>query len=74
MKLAERWARLAGGGKGQAVDPGLLVVEAFPERVARARGKPGEVRLASGRGAFLEPTDALAGSPWLAVAELSAWP
>lgn len=71
LKLAERWARLAGGGKGQDVDPGLLVVEAFPERVARARGKPGEVRLASGRGAFLEPTDALVSEPWLAVAELS---
>ncbi|MBB5660877.1 ATP-dependent helicase HrpB [Brevundimonas halotolerans] len=71
LKLADRWARLAGGGKGGEVDAGLLVVEAFPERVARARGKPGEVRLASGRGAFLEPTDALAGSPWLAVAELS---
>jgi ATP-dependent helicase HrpB len=71
LKLADRWARLAGGGHGQDVDPGLLVVEAFPERIARARGKPGEVRLASGRGAFLEPTDALAGSPWLAVAELS---
>jgi ATP-dependent helicase HrpB len=71
LKLADRWARLAGGGKGGEVDPGLLVVEAFPERVARARGKPGEVRLASGRGAFLEPTDALSGSPWLAVAELS---
>ena len=71
LKLADRWARLAGGGKGQEVDAGLLLVEAFPERVARARGKPGEVRLASGRGAFLEPTDALASSPWLAVAELS---
>ncbi len=71
LKLAGRWARLAGGGKGQAVDPGLLVVEAFPERVARARGKPGEVRLASGRGAALEPTDGLASEPWLAVAELS---
>ncbi|MFW2341311.1 ATP-dependent helicase HrpB [Brevundimonas sp.] len=71
LKLADRWARLAGGGKGQEVDAGLLLVEAFPERVARARGRPGEVRLASGRGAFLEPTDALAGSPWLAVAELS---
>jgi len=71
LKLADRWARLAGSGQGLEVDPGLLVVEAFPERVARARGKPGEVRLASGRGAFLEPTDALAGSPWLAVAELS---
>ncbi|MEH6699603.1 MAG: ATP-dependent helicase HrpB [Brevundimonas sp.] len=71
LKLADRWARLAGGGKGLEVDAGLLLVEAFPERVARARGRPGEVRLASGRGAFLEPTDALAGSPWLAVAELS---
>lgn len=71
LKLADRWARLAGGGKGQPVDPGLLVVEGFPERVARARGKPGEVRLASGRGAALEPTDALASEPWLAVAELS---
>jgi ATP-dependent helicase HrpB len=71
LKLADRWARLAGGGKGQEVDAGLLLVEAFPERVARARGKPGEVRLASGRGAFLEPNDALASSPWLAVAELS---
>lgn len=84
LKLAERWARLAEATfplkqrgavhravGGETVDPGLLVVEAFPERVARARGKPGEVRLASGRGAFLEPTDALARSPWLAVAELS---
>ncbi|MDZ4114262.1 MAG: ATP-dependent helicase HrpB [Brevundimonas sp.] len=84
LKLADRWARLAKATdplkqRGAAhravgeenVDAGLLVVEAFPERVARARGKPGEVRLASGRGAFLEPTDALAGSPWLAVAELS---
>jgi len=71
LKLADRWARLAGGGKRQDVDPGLLVVEAFPERVARARGKSGEVRLASGRGASLDPTDALASEPWLAVAELS---
>ncbi|MDP1777465.1 MAG: ATP-dependent helicase C-terminal domain-containing protein, partial [Brevundimonas sp.] len=39
-------------------------------RVAKARGKPGEVLLASGRGAFLDPTDALAREPWLAVAEL----
>jgi len=71
LKLADRWARLAGGGQGRDVDPGLLVVEAFPERVARARGKPGELRLASGRGASLEPTDALAAAPWLAVADLS---
>ncbi len=74
LKLAERWARAAGGGRvtGERgeVDPGVLLAEAFPERVARARGRPGEVLLASGRGAFLAPTDALAREAWLAVAEL----
>ncbi|CAN7177559.1 ATP-dependent helicase HrpB [Brevundimonas sp. LjRoot202] len=70
LKLAERWARSAGGGQGGDVDPGALLAEAFPERVAKARGKPGEVLLASGRGAFLDPTETLAGEPWLAVAEL----
>lgn len=70
MTLAERWARAAGGGKGGTVDPGSLLAEAFPERVARARGRPGEVLLASGRGAFLDPTELLAREPWLAVAEM----
>jgi len=70
MKLADRWACAAGGGQGGQVDPGALLAEAFPERVAKARGKPGEVLLASGRGAFVEPTDLLAREPWLAVAEL----
>lgn len=71
LKLAERWARLAGGGTGAVADPGRLIAEAFPERVAKARGKPGEALLASGRGVFLDPADLLAREPWLAVAELS---
>lgn len=74
MKLADRWARAAeqGAERGRSgeADVGALLAEAFPERVAKARGKPGEVLLASGRGAFVEPTDALAREPWLAVAEL----
>ncbi len=70
MKLAERWARSAGGGQGGSADPGALLAEAFPERVAKTRGKPGEVLLASGRGAFLDPHEPLAREPWLAVAEL----
>ncbi len=70
LKLAERWARSAGGGQGGSADPGALLAEAFPERVAKARGKPGEVLLASGRGAFLDPHEPLAREPWLAVAEL----
>jgi ATP-dependent helicase HrpB len=70
LKLAQRWARSAGGGQGGEADPGALLAEAFPERVAKARGKPGEVLLASGRGAFLDASDPLAREPWLAVAEL----
>ncbi|CAN5421826.1 ATP-dependent helicase HrpB [soil metagenome] len=73
-KLADRWAQAARTGKNRtdagAADVGALLAEAFPERVAKARGKPGEVLLASGRGAFLDPTDPLAREPWLAVAEL----
>ncbi|QUD89045.1 ATP-dependent helicase HrpB [Phenylobacterium montanum] len=71
--LADRWARLAGGGdsKGE-IDDGLLVAEAFPERIAKARGKPGEYQLANGRGVTLDPADSLAREPWLAVAELGA--
>ncbi|MCW0045139.1 ATP-dependent helicase HrpB [Brevundimonas sp. BT-123] len=70
IKLAERWARAAGGGSGRTIDPGLLLAEAFPERIAKARGKAGEYLLASGRGAVLDPTDHLAREPWLAIAEL----
>lgn len=72
-KLIDRWAAAArkGAGKGPGgADVGILLAEAFPERVAKARGKPGEYLLASGRGAFLDATDPLAREPWLAVAEL----
>ncbi len=70
-KLVERWAKAAGGGSGGSdVEVGQLLAEAFPERVAKARGKPGEVLLASGRGAFLDATDGLAREPWMAVADL----
>lgn len=71
-KLSERWARSAGSARsrGESPDVGRLLAEAFPERVAKARGKPGEVLLASGRGAFIDPLDPLASEPWLAVAEL----
>ncbi len=70
--LAERWSRSAGPSSpaGKAASDGLLLAEAYPERIARARGGLGEFLLASGRGAFLEPTDALARETWLAVGEL----
>ncbi|MDB5428021.1 MAG: helicase [Phenylobacterium sp.] len=69
--LAERWANLTGrAGKGEPLSDGLLLAYAYPERIARARGPQGEFQLVSGRGAFVEPTDALAREAWLAVAEL----
>ena len=69
--LADRWARAAGRPSGAApLDEGLMLAEAYPERVARARGKPGEFQLAGGRGVYMEPTDPLARETWLAVGEL----
>lgn len=69
--LADRWAGMAGkAGKGAPLSDGLLLAFAYPERVAKARGGQGEFQLVTGRGAFLEPTDALARAPWLAIAEM----
>lgn len=69
--LAERWTSLAGkAGKGEPLEDGLLLAFAYPERVAKARGASGEFQLVSGRGAYVEPTDALAREKWLAIAEL----
>jgi ATP-dependent helicase HrpB len=68
--LADRWASLARPSPGEPISDGLLLAYAYPERVARARGPQGEFQLATGRGAFLEPTDALARESWLAVGEL----
>lgn len=69
--LADRWAGMAGrSGKGEPLSDGLLLAFAYPERIAKARGGQGEFQLVTGRGAFVEPTDALAREPWLAVAEL----
>ncbi len=74
LALAGRWAdtarKHARTVRAHPIDVGLLLAEAYPERIAKARGKPGEFRLASGRGVFLEPTDALAREAWLAVGEL----
>ncbi|MGZ6018690.1 MAG: ATP-dependent helicase HrpB, partial [Phenylobacterium sp.] len=69
--LADRWAGMASHpGKGEELSDGLLLAFAYPERIARARGPLGEFQLTSGRGAFVEPTDALARETWVAVAEL----
>ncbi len=73
--LADRWARMAGAkvlkpAAGAEEEAGALVALAYPDRIAEARGTFGHFRLANGRGARLEETDALARATFLAVAEL----
>ncbi|PZV37485.1 ATP-dependent helicase HrpB [Mesorhizobium kowhaii] len=70
-QLAERLARQTGGAKnGETVSAGLLLVHAWPDRVAKARGERGRFVLANGSGAMLDAADPLAGEPFLVVADL----
>lgn len=50
---------------------GRWVAVAFPDRVARARGKLGEFVMVNGRAAACEAHDALARETYLAIAEIS---
>src|SRR5215470_9749429 len=48
-----------------------LLALAFPQRIGKARGAPGQFLLANGRGASLDATHALARSPFLVAEQLS---
>ncbi|WP_095082771.1 ATP-dependent helicase HrpB [Mesorhizobium sophorae] len=54
-------------GEGGA---GTLLIHAWPDRVAKARGERGRFVLANGSGAMLDAADPLAGEPFLVVADL----
>ncbi|RWN96873.1 MAG: ATP-dependent helicase HrpB [Mesorhizobium sp.] len=70
-QLAERLARQTGEAKGsEAAAAGPLLVHAWPDRVAKARGERGRFVLANGSGAMLDAADPLAGEPFLVVADL----
>ncbi|MFK0687042.1 ATP-dependent helicase HrpB [Mesorhizobium sp. IMUNJ 23033] len=70
-QLAERLAKQAGGAKNnEPASAGALLIHAWPDRVARARGERGRFVLANGSGAMLDAADALAGETWLVVADL----
>jgi ATP-dependent helicase HrpB len=75
-KLAAGWARLASAGQPveaacETMPAARLLALAFPERIGKRRGVPGQFLLANGRGASLDPAHPLAQSPFLAAAELS---
>jgi ATP-dependent helicase HrpB len=71
--LSERWARQAQAPADEdRPSDGAMLLAAYPERLAKRRGGAGEFRLASGRGAYLDPSQSLASAEWLVVAELGA--
>jgi ATP-dependent helicase HrpB len=71
-RMASGWAKAAGGSTARepVVQVGAVLALAFPDRIAKARGAPGEFVMANGRGAALEPHLALAREPYLAIAEI----
>jgi len=71
-RLAAGWARIAGGGPHSGPAPaGRLLALAYPDRVARARGRDGEFVMASGRAGRLDPASPLARETHLVVADLA---
>lgn len=70
-RLAERWAKLVGGGANGDEEIGACVALAFPDRLSRRRGNDGADWISvGGRGFRLDPTSPLARAEWLAVAEI----
>lgn len=76
-RLAQEWRRRLGTDvDNRAPDPyatGLLLAQAYPDRVAQLReGSRTRYRLSGGRGVRLLEGDPLAGSGWLVAAHLDA--
>lgn len=57
------------GPGADRADPGRLLADAYPDRIAQSRGR-GRYRLRQGGGAVLPDHDPLATAEWLVVAEL----
>ncbi|KFB11395.1 ATP-dependent helicase HrpB [Nitratireductor basaltis] len=70
-QLAEGLARQAGGSMGNGTSSaGALLLHAWPDRVAKARGEAGRYVLANGRGGQMEASEALSREAYLVVADL----
>jgi ATP-dependent helicase HrpB len=68
--LARRWAQMVGNtGNGGGV--GRHLARAYPDRVAQRAGGRGRFRLANGRQAALEETEALASAEYLVVTDIT---
>ena len=74
-RAARQWARrLAGTSASETPDPsrsGAVLALAYPDRIAKARGKPGEFIMRNGRAAALEPHLGLARVAYAVIAEVA---
>jgi ATP-dependent helicase HrpB len=68
-QLAQRLARNA--QQSEPTSAGALLLHAWPDRIAKARGERGRFLLANGSGAMLDAADPLAGEAFLVVADLT---
>ena len=71
--LSRQWSRAAATGvraEAAAQSPAALLALAYPERIAKGRGKRGSFLLANGRAGILDTAHPLAAAPYLVVAEL----
>ncbi|MDO9428094.1 MAG: ATP-dependent helicase HrpB [Methylobacterium sp.] len=76
-RLAQGWAKQAQAfvaevkaAPADLTEPGPLLALAYPDRVARARGRDGEFVMANGRAGRLDPAIALAREPFLVIADI----
>lgn len=72
--LAGRLAKSVPEGPARAAaehaSTGRILIDAYPDRVAKARGRPGQYVLANGRGGELDPALPLSRATWLVAADL----
>ncbi|MCK4204149.1 ATP-dependent helicase HrpB [Brucella pituitosa] len=50
---------------------GRILIDAYPDRIAKARGQTGQFLLANGRGGEVDPAISLSRAQWLVVADMS---
>ena len=68
--LAKRLAGNSGPAPAGPDSAGRLLLGAYPDRIAKARGN-GQFTLANGRGGEVDPATSLAKAPWLVAADLA---
>ena len=69
--LAQQIAQqFTGRAESPAPSAGEILLQAFPDHAAKARGRHGQFLLANGRAAELDAAHPLAAKPWLVVADM----